>query len=295
MNTVIVKAPAKINLTLDITGKRDDGYHLMDMVMQTVDLYDTLTLTKDVEISLTCDRDEVPDDDKNIAWRAAEAFFERTGITRGVDIHINKVIPMQAGLAGGSADAAGVLCGLNVLYDTKLTTEELCEIGLKIGADVPFCITGATALTEGIGEIISPIASMPQCTIIIAKPAVGMSTAEAFKRFDDTAVHKHPDNASVVSAIAEGNLEAMAGGMYNVLEEVSEISEVAEIEKEMIAHGAVKAMMTGSGTGVFGIFDNRSNAKKCLKNLMGKASCVFLSSPVNHGPIVFSDDVEHNL
>ena len=294
MNTVIVKAPAKINLALDITGKREDGYHLMNMLMQTVDLYDTLTLTKAQFIALTCDRKGVPEDDKNLAWRAAELFFSKMGMGEdvGVEIDINKVIPMQAGLAGGSADAAGVLCGLNELYETHLSTEELCEMGLTLGADVPFCILGATAKAEGVGEILSPVANMPDCSIVIAKPTASISTAESFKLFDAVTASRHPDVDGVISAIENSNLADMAKGMYNVLEEITTVDSVSKIKADMMAHGAIHSMMTGSGSAVFGIFDNRANAKKCLKSLMGCSESVFLSKPVNHGPVVFTE-VEH--
>ncbi len=296
MNTVVVKAPAKINLTLDITGKRDDGYHLMKMVMQSVDLYDTISLKKQDYISLTCDRKGVPEDDKNLAWRAAEAFFAHNnmGEEYGVEIIINKVIPMEAGLAGGSADAAGVLCGLNKLYETNLSTKELCELGLTIGADVPFCIVGATAVAEGIGEILTPVPPMPDCSIVIAKPSEGMNTAECFKRFDSITVKNRPDADAVISAVINSDIEEMAKGMYNVLEEVSTLEEINTIKKDMFEHGALHAMMTGSGTAVFGIFDNRSKAKKCLKHLMGYAASVFLSRPCDHGPVILNDE-DHDL
>ncbi|MFQ9871535.1 MAG: 4-(cytidine 5'-diphospho)-2-C-methyl-D-erythritol kinase [Oscillospiraceae bacterium] len=288
MKTIVVKVPAKLNLTLDITGRREDGYHFMQMVMQAVDLYDTLTLTRleHQRVDVTCNKPELSCGEDNLVRRAAVLFFEHTGIRAGTAIEIQKVIPMQAGLGGGSADAAGTLTGLNALFGTGLSTQELCALGLTLGADVPFCIRGGTALAQGIGEIFTELPRMPECSIVIAKPVENMSTAVGFARFDEHGARRRPDHDKVVAGIAAGDLEYLTQGMYNVMEEVYGLSAVSSIEEDMLRHGAVKAMMTGSGTAVFGIFGQRSKAKRCLKSLMGSVQAVFLAQPVDHGPVL---------
>lgn len=288
MKTIVVKAPAKLNLTLDITGRRDDGYHFMQMVMQAVDLYDTLTLTrleKDT-IELSCNKPELSCGEDNLVRRAAVLFFEHTGIRAGVSIELQKVIPMQAGLGGGSADAAGTLTGLNTLFGAGLSIQELCALGLKLGADVPFCIRGGTALAQGIGEIFTELPRMPACSIVIAKPVQNMSTAVGFARFDEHGARRRPDHDKVIASIAAGDLDYLTQGMYNVMEEVYGLSIIGDIEEDMLRRGAIKAMMTGSGTAVFGIFEQRSKAKRCLKSLMGTVQAVFLTQPVDHGPVI---------
>lgn len=252
-------APAKLNLFLDITGRRSDGYHLVNMVMQSVSLYDEVTLITDEdgeEIKIECSDRLVPCDETNTAYKAVKLFFEHAGIAPvGITVRIKKNIPSQAGMAGGSTDAAAVLIGLNELFRTGLSKHELAEIGEKIGADVPFCVYGGTMTAEGIGTILTPLPDMPDCSFAVVKPDINISTAEAYRKSDEVGYDflKNPDR--VVNGICSGDIGEIAKGLYNKFEAVVNIPEIKEIKSAMIRAGALGACLTGSGSAIFGIFE----------------------------------------
>ncbi len=275
-------APAKINLFLDITSRRPDGYHEIAGVMQSVSLCDTVTLevteptgmylcsmgdpTAGVEtISLTCSNPDLPTDSRNLAWRAAEAFFAATGRgCKNLLIHIEKRIPAAAGMAGGSTDAAAVLRGLNDLFGHPLTTEQLCRVGLTLGADVPFCIVGGARITEGIGEVLTPITPMPACELVVACGGEGVSTPAAYKAldtlyggFDPTAyTPRSHELTTLKSALWQGDLTTLCGSVFNIFESVvlPDRPVARQIKETLLASGAITAMMSGSGPSVFGVF-----------------------------------------
>lgn len=284
MNSIGIKAPAKINLFLDITGKLNNGYHEIASVMQTIDLFDYVSIEKADKITVKCNKGNI-DGENNIAYKAAKLFFENTGIDSGADIFIDKRIPMQAGMAGGSADAAAVLYGLNRIFDEPLSVEELCRIGAKCGADVPFSLMGGTMLAEGIGDKLSPLPSMPDCWLVIVKPDFGMSTPESYKYYDEHELFalEHPDEQNLIHSLEENDLSSLCGSLYNVLEHTVEDSSIDEIKNEMLKHGALGSMMTGSGTAVFGIFDSVHTAVAAKNSLSEKYSSVFLSRPTSLG------------
>ena len=285
-NSIAVRTPAKVNLTLDIVGKRTDGYHFMKTVLQAVSLYDivTIRLQDDEKIYITCDHQGVPCDESNLAYKAARAFFGYTDVpVTGMNISIQKNIPMQAGLAGGSADAAGVLVALNNLFNTRLSLHELCEIGVKLGADVPFCLTGGTALAEGIGEILMPLPNLPECYIVIAKGTQGVSTAEAFKRYDSLLVTKHPDTDEMIAAIAVGDIPRAAQLCLNVLEKAADLDSIHSLKSMMLKNNALCSHMTGSGSAVFGIFGKKKHALSCADELKKIADFVEVCTPVETG------------
>lgn len=283
---VAVCAPAKINLTLDITGRREDGYHFMRMVMQSVSLCDQITLARAEKpgIQLLCDVPGLPLDGRNLAWRAAERFLDAIGRPGdGLVIGLHKRIPMQAGLAGGSADAAGVLRGLDALYETRFSQARLCDLALPLGADVPFCLVGGAVLAEGIGELFTPLPSLQGCYIVIAKPAEGVSTAEAFARFDREGSCRVPDTDEMAAAVAAGNLPEVGLRLCNVLEEVSLLPQVAQLRNLFAECGALGSVMTGSGSAVFGLFAEKRAARRCYLRLRGAAQAVFLTQPIDRG------------
>ncbi len=275
MNKTVLKANCKINLTLDVTGKREDGYHLVSMIMQSLDLCDTVEITKSDKISVFCDKGEVPCDESNIAFKAAKLFFKKNNIEGGAEIKITKRIPVAAGLAGGSADGAAVLKGLNDLYETNKSENELMEAGLEIGADVPFCIMGGTALAEGIGEILTPLKPFENVVVCLAKPNFSVSTPKAYGEIDRTPPKNHPDNKRVIRAIEEGNLKEVCNGLINVFEEVTrkEHPEIDEIKNVMLSKGALGAAMSGSGPSVYGIFDSVEKAQDACNALKEKMFC----------------------
>lgn len=261
-----LQAYAKINLTLDITGVRPDGYHEVEMIMQTVSANDTVFISRaDKGINMTCNRSWLPTDDRNLAVKAAKVFCEYTGIAPAFSIHINKYIPVAAGLAGGSADAAAVMVGLNRLTDAGLNLSELCEIGGKIGADVPFCISGGTALAEGIGEKLTALPPIPNCVIVLAKPKISVSTPAAYKQFDECETIRRPDTKGCINAVKSGSIADIASCMHNVFEDALKIDEVEELKRIMLENGAVISQMTGSGPTVFGIFENRRKAENACE------------------------------
>ena len=261
---VTVEANAKINLTLDILGKRPDGFHEVAMVMQTIGLHDTLVMEKterDIELSIN-----VPwlkADEKNLAWRAAELMRQEYGIEGGVRIELTKRIPVAAGLAGGSADAAAVLKGMNALYGLQLDEEKLCELGARLGSDIPFCIMGGTMLATGRGEVLTRLSDMPETWVVLAKPRISVSTAWAYQNYDEQGAERHPDNEAIRQAIARGNRKAVAGLLCNVLESVTikKYDVIAEYKQMMLDKGAMASMMSGSGPTVFGLAKSREQAE----------------------------------
>lgn len=270
MNEYQLKAYAKINLGLDVVRRLENGYHEVKMVMQTVGIYDELTFTrKATGIAITTDSGELPTNEDNLIYKAAKLLMERYNVQEGVSIHLQKNIPIAAGMAGGSTDAAATLKGINALFDLGCTQEELKEIGVKIGADVPYCVMGGTALAEGIGEKLTPLSPAPACFVLVAKPDINVSTKYVYEHLDATGVEKHPDIDGMVQAIETGNLQGVLERMENVLESVTIVAHpiIDTIKIRMKELGALNSMMSGSGPTVFGIFDNREKAEKAYEKL----------------------------
>ena len=281
MKTLRIKAAAKLNFSLDILGIRPDGYHEMDMVMQTIDLFDDVELSKAGTISVFSDGS--PDGPENLAWKAAEAFFRAAKRSGGARIRLTKRIPAQAGMAGGSADAAAVLIGLNALYDARLSPEALRDAGLSVGADVPYCLIGGTARVRGIGEIVEPMPPFLSGYLVVAKPAIGISTAEAFRRFDRAENLRHPDIAALLSVMEKGQLDALSLFMENVLEQSEQNETVETLRQELLKNGALAACMTGSGSAVFGFFSEKEAASRCAVALAGENRQIFVTKPYPTG------------
>lgn len=270
MDSVVIKAMAKVNLGLDVLRRRENGYHDVKMVMQTVNLYDTLTLSKIEEgIVITTNTGELPLNEDNLIYKAAKLLFGHVGQNAGVAIHLDKQIPIAAGMAGGSTDAASTLLGLNLLYEFGLNKEELAEIGVKIGADVPYCIYGGTYLSEGIGEVLTKLPDAPDCYVVIAKPGIGVSTKYVYENLHIETVSGHPDIDGMIEAIKAGNLDGVAAKMENVLETVTikRYPEIETMKKCLLDNGAENALMSGSGPTVFGIFKEENIAKHALFKL----------------------------
>ncbi|MBQ5824123.1 MAG: 4-(cytidine 5'-diphospho)-2-C-methyl-D-erythritol kinase [Clostridia bacterium] len=280
--TLSLEAPAKINLLLDIICRLPNGYHSLFMVMQTVDLCDTVevTLRGDGKINLTCSESALPTDSKNIAYRAAENFFEATGVNCGADISLTKRIPFEAGLAGGSTDAAAVLKALNELCGTNLTVQQLCAIGVKLGADVPFCIRGGTMLSQDIGQVLAELPALKDCSIVLVKPEAGVSTKEAYAAFDSCGNIRHPDCTAMLHAAANSDFDGITANVGNVFEQFIEVPQRAEIKAIMRSHGSLACCMSGSGPTVFGIFDNEEKARKCAAAIPEKLGKVFVTKPI---------------
>lgn len=278
---MIIKAPAKINLTLDITGKLENGYHTIDSIMQTVSLYDEVELekTNDGKVSLQCNKSYLPLNEKNTAYRAARFFLEHTGIQSGLRIHIRKIIPGRAGMGGGSADAAAVLKGMNGLFETGLDTAQLARIGAKVGADVPFCVIGGTCRCSGIGEVTESVSPMPDCTIVVCKPPAGMSTPRAYALVDKFPGQSNMATPRMLTALKNGSLRSISAAVHNRFDEVMKLYPVRMIKKQMLGTGALAAMMTGSGSAVFGIFESPKAAKACAAGLQEQGK-VYTVSPV---------------
>ncbi|MEA4953914.1 MAG: 4-(cytidine 5'-diphospho)-2-C-methyl-D-erythritol kinase [Pseudoflavonifractor sp.] len=268
MPSITVKAPAKLNLTLDVLGKRADGYHEMKMVMQSVSLADTLTLeTAPGEgISLSTNLGFLPVDDRNLAAIAAKKLAEVTGADFGhLTITLKKQVPVCAGMAGGSSDSAAVLRGLNELLGLGLPPETLARIGEKVGSDVPYCVLGGTALAEGRGEAITPLHPLPSCWTVLSKPGFPISTPELFHRLDSQRLRCHPDTAGMLSALEKEDLTGVARRLFNVFEEVLPArrrERVEELKQAMLHAGALGASMSGTGPTVFGLFDTQAAAQR---------------------------------
>ena len=261
---VEIEAHAKINLALDVTGKRPNGYHDVRMIMQSIRLYDRVVIEKTEEegVNLRSDLSGLPCGKGNLAYDAAMLFFERTGILAGVSIFLEKHIPVAAGLAGGSTDAAAVLRGLNELFETGLSTEQLCEMGLKLGADVPYCITGGTALAEGIGEKLTRLPDAPSFHVVLIKPDASASTKEIYGRLVLDEKTCHPDVDGMMRAIEAGDYLGISSRLGNVLEPVTRemCPEIEKIERAMKSFGAEGTLMSGSGPTVFGLFTDGARA-----------------------------------
>lgn len=275
-------AYAKINLGLDVVRRLENGYHEVRMIMQTVDICDSLTFSKrESGIHLTVDNSEIPADEHNLVYQAARLMLETYGVKEGVDIRLEKRIPIAAGMAGGSTDAAAAFRGINELFDLQVSIEELKRLGVKIGADVPYCMMGGTALSEGIGEILTPLPTPPECFLLIAKPDISVSTAHVYQSLNLSGIENHPDIDGMVRAIDDGNLSGITKRMGNVLETVTitEYPVIHRIKESMKENGAVNALMSGSGPTVFGIFESRQLQEKAYKALKetGMAKQLFLT------------------
>ncbi|WP_139905711.1 4-(cytidine 5'-diphospho)-2-C-methyl-D-erythritol kinase [Clostridium thermarum] len=278
-----IKAYAKINISLDVIGKREDGYHLLEMIMQNVELYDEITLekkTKDIEIS--CNKPYIPTDERNLAYKAAKLFMDTYDINSGVYINIYKNIPAAAGLAGGSSNAAAVLKGMRDLFEVAATDEELMSLGLKIGADVPYCIVGGTALCKGIGEIVEPLKPFKNHIVVLVKPSFGVSTKEVYMALNINKINVHPQTREIIASMEDDDLNKTANLMRNVLENVTLRKHyiLREIKREMVRFGALNSMMSGSGPTIFGFFDDILKAQKCYEALKTKYNEVFLTRTI---------------
>lgn len=281
-----VKAYAKINLMLDIVNKRTDGYHDLFMIMQSIGIYDTVTVTqtKSGSITISCNIDDIPLNESNIAYKAADAFFKAAKRkNKGINIDITKRIPHAAGLAGGSADGAAVLVALNRLYNDKFTLDELCKIGVKIGADVPFCIKGGTLLAQGIGDVLNKVKPLRKCYILIAKPDCGVNTASAYKQFDECGKTHTPDKFGMLCAMQKRDLNEICSKMENVFEQFIAVDNKVEIKNVMRENGAVGVCMSGSGPTVFAIYDDKEKAAQAAIQLKGLAKDIEITKPVSKG------------
>lgn len=287
-NDISLKALAKINLGLDVVRRREDGYHEVRMIMQTIHLYDRLDIkrTKELGIQIQTNLSFLPVNENNLIYKAAKLLMDEFSITDGVSVKLDKRIPVAAGMAGGSTDAAAMLIGVNRLFSLGLTKRELMERGVQIGADVPYCIMRGTALAEGIGEALSPLPPMVKCPVLIAKPSISVSTKFVYQnlKLDDTTIH--PDIDRLIDDIKAKNLHDIAAHMGNVLETVTipNYPVIDEIKKHMLSNGAVGAMMSGSGPTVFGLFDDEDTAKKAYKAMRSShlARQVYLTSVYNN-------------
>lgn len=273
MDSVKLQAYGKINLSLDVLRQREDGYHDVRMIMQTVKLHDNVDMQKTHEpgIHLKTNLSFLPVNENNLMYRAAKMLMDEFDIKDGVSMQLKKVIPVSAGMAGGSTDAASVLYGMNKLFNLNLSVEELKIRGVKLGADIPFCLMRGTALSEGIGEILTPLPKLDPCPIVLAKPAISVSTKFVYQNLhvNDLPVSSHPDVDSVIDALKKHDINEVAGSMGNILENVTckHYPEIEDIKAAMKKLGAVNSIMSGSGPTVFGIFTDEHLAKKCYESL----------------------------
>ncbi|KEI00336.1 4-(cytidine 5'-diphospho)-2-C-methyl-D-erythritol kinase [Clostridium botulinum] len=280
---MLFKAYAKINISLDVVGKRDDGYHMLEMIMQRIELYDILDIVKNNSgINIKCNKNYVPLDERNLVYKAAKLFIDKYNINGGIDFNIIKNIPVAAGLAGGSADAATTLIAMRQLYNVDVSDDELCNLGLKIGADVPYCIKGGTALCEGIGEKVTQLKSFHGNILVLIKPNFGVSTKEVYKNLDINKIYKHPDTKGLINAIENNDLKYISENMRNVLENVTLKKHIIlkEIKQKMVKDGALGAMMSGSGPSVFGLFDDMLKAQRCYEHFKNKYNEVYITRTI---------------
>uniref|UniRef100_UPI0040578603 4-(cytidine 5'-diphospho)-2-C-methyl-D-erythritol kinase n=1 Tax=Agathobacter sp. TaxID=2021311 RepID=UPI0040578603 len=288
MDQITLKALAKINLGLDVVRRREDGYHEVRMVMQTIHLYDKLNIVKKKEngISITSNLSYVPTNENNLVYKAAELLMDEFDIKEGVSVDLMKRIPVAAGMAGGSSDAAAMLYGMNEMFELGLSRRELMERGVKIGADVPYCLMRGTALAEGIGEKLTQLPPMVKCPVLIAKPQISVSTKFVYENLKLTEETIHPNIDLLLHDIEEGDLHAIANHMGNVLETVTipHYPIIAQIKEKMQGDGAINSMMSGSGPTVFGLFESEKAAKKAYYSMVksGLAKQVYLTTIYNN-------------
>ena len=288
MDEITLKALAKINLGLDVVRRREDGYHEVRMIMQTIHLYDLLEIQKirEPEIQIVSNLSFLPVNENNLVYKAARLLQEEFALTDGISVKLTKRIPVAAGMAGGSTDAAAMLYAMNQLYDLGLSRRELMKRGVQIGADVPYCLMRGTALAEGIGEKLTQLPPMIKCPVLIAKPQIGVSTKFVYENLKLDKDTVHPDIDGLIGAIRAKNLEQIAGHMGNVLETVTipNYPVIAEIKEHMMEHGAVHAMMSGSGPTVFGLFANGDTAVAAYEAMRESnlAKQIYLTSIYNN-------------
>ena len=281
MNSIELKSRAKINLSIDVLGKREDGYHLVEMIMQTIDLYDIIKIKalETEEIIINSNTLDIPLNENNIVYKAIELIRENFSIKRGVEVFIEKNIPIAAGMAGGSSNAAAVLVGLNKLWNLNLSNEELKELGFKLGADVPFCIEGKTALAQGVGEELTYIKGLSDdISILVCKPELFVSTKEVYEGLDLKNIKNRPDNKYLIKCLENNDIESLSKNMANVLETVTskKHTEINDIEKIMNENNALGSMMSGSGPTVFGIYKNEEDALRGKRELLKKYKQVYV-------------------
>jgi len=288
MRTLSAKTYAKINLTLDVIRRRDDSYHDLEMIMQSVGLFDVLTISENSgkDINVGTNSSFVAKNEQNIAYKAAQKVFSLTGVKdRGIDIYIEKSIPVSAGLAGGSSNAAGVIVLLNEMFSLGLSDADIKSAARDIGADVTFCLFGGTALAQGIGDELTFLPDMPDCHIVLAKPNAHVSTHAAFSKLDVGKIGLRPDTHGALDAIKSGDIFKLSRRLYNVLEEAAakDIKDIHEIKSVLYDEGALGASMSGSGPSVFAIFDDEEKAKSSGERLLSMCESVHLIAPVNRG------------
>ena len=288
MDQIKLKALAKINLGLDVIRKREDGYHEVRMIMQTIHLYDKLHIVKQKEsgIQITSNLSYVPTNENNLVYKAGKLLMDEFGIKEGVSVDLVKRIPVAAGMAGGSSDAAAMLYGMNEIFELGLTRRQLMERGVKIGADVPYCLMRGTALAEGIGEKLTQLLPMVKCPVLIAKPQISVSTKFVYENLKLTEEIAHPNIDALLQDIEVGDLHAIANDMGNVLETVTipNYPIIAQIKENMMQNGAINSMMSGSGPTVFGLFENEQTARKAYRAMLesGLAKQVYLTTIYNN-------------
>ncbi len=291
MKTITKNAYAKVNLALDVLGKRPDGYHEVSMVMQNLSLHDTLTFeadyADDVDIKLTCNRNDIPLNENNLVYKAILLMFDKYNIKAHINVHIDKQIPVEAGMAGGSTDCAACFHAVNELFEIGADLETLMKLGVTLGADVPYCIMGRTALSEGIGEVLTPVTPLTDCYVLVAKPPISVSTGMVYKSLDAKEICEHPDVAGMVEALERGSIQDVAGHMANVLESVTvelhpEIETLKDIIKEQ---GALNAIMSGSGPTVFGLYEDKAMTDKAAAYIRDKglSTEIYVTKPVSGG------------
>ena len=284
MQEISERAWAKLNISLDVTARRDDGYHDMLMVMQTVSLCDTLRIrpVAGEEISASSNLRFVPGDERNLAVRAAKRILEALGERQGLHIEIKKQIPVGAGMAGGSADAAAVLRALNRAYGGRLSKEELLTLAAEVGSDVPFCLGGGTALARGRGEVLEALPPLPDCWFALCKPSFSISTPEFFRKLDSAPIRARPDTAGILAALDSGDLPEICRRMYNVFEDVDDrrLRVVPQIKSILLDHGALGAIMTGTGSAVFGVYETEAQARAAVDALRREYRFAYIARPV---------------
>ncbi len=293
MKALKIKAYGKINIGLDVVGKRPNGYHDVRMIMQTVDIYDLITISQILQPEIRIDTNlyYVPSNENNLAYKAAKILFDEFDIKSGIKIFIKKQIPVSAGMAGGSSDAAAVLYGINKLYSLGLSTSQLMERAVTLGADIPYCLVGGTALAEGIGEKITRLNPFPKCYILIAKPGFGVSTKHVYQNLKWNEVENHPNIKEIINGIDNNDIKHISKYMDNVLESVTikEHPFLEQIKKRMIEKGALNSIMSGSGPTVFGIFDSRKSVTDAYITLKREkiAKKIYVTSVINTGGDIF--------